>query len=87
MRVVINQQALKKATYQMEKTMSTIKIDDIEYDLDSLSKEANEQLKSIQFVDQELARLQAQSAVLQTARGTYANALQAALPKDKKPKN
>ena len=67
--------------------MSTIKIDDIEYDLDSLSAEANEQLQNLQFVDQELARLQAQSAVLQTARATYANALKAALPEGKKPAN
>jgi len=60
--------------------MKTIKIDDIEYDLDSLSAEANEQLQNLQFVDQELARLQAKSAVLQTARSTYASALKAALP-------
>jgi|TARA_R110001592_G_scaffold229052_1_gene485670 hypothetical protein len=66
--------------------MTTIKIDDTEYDLDSLSAEANEQLQSLQFVDQELARLQAKAAVLQTARNTYANALQAALPETKKPK-
>ena len=66
--------------------MSTIKIDDIEYELDSLSKEAKEQLQNLQFVDQELARLQANSAVLQTARATYANALKEALPKGKKPK-
>ncbi len=66
--------------------MSTIKIDDIEYNVDSLSAEANSQLQNLQFVDQELARLQAQAAVLQTARATYASALKAALPKEKKPK-
>lgn len=63
-----------------EKTMDTVKIDDVEYDLDSLSEEANTQLKNLQFVDQEIARLQAKAAVLQTARGTYASALKAALP-------
>lgn len=42
-----------------ERTMRTFKIDDKEYDLDSLSAEAKAQLQSIQFVDQELARLQA----------------------------
>lgn len=70
--------------------MSTIKIDDIDYDLDSLSAQANEQLQNLQFVDQELARLQAKTAVLQTARSSYANALKEALPKSadkKKPKN
>ena len=34
----------------------------------------------MQFCDQELARLQAQTAVLQTARLSYSKALQAALP-------
>ncbi|MDD5000051.1 MAG: DUF6447 family protein [Thiomonas arsenitoxydans] len=63
-----------------EKTMPTIKIDNIEYDLDSLSEDAKAQLQSIQFVDQELARLQAQVAAMQTARMAYANALKAALP-------
>lgn len=70
--------------------MSTIKIDDIEYDLDSLSAQAKEQLQNLQFVDQELARLQAKAAVLQTARSTYANMLKDALPKSagkKKPKS
>ena len=34
----------------------------------------------MQFCDQELARLQAQAAAIQTARIAYAKALQAALP-------
>jgi hypothetical protein len=60
--------------------MTTIKIDTVEYDTDKLSDEAKAQLVSLQFCDQELARLQAQSAALQTARMAYAKALQAALP-------
>jgi len=60
--------------------MPTITIDNKNYDLDSLSNDAKAQLASIQFVDQELARLQAQAAALQTARMAYAKALQAALP-------
>ena len=62
--------------------MTTITIDDIAYDLDTLSADAKAQLLSIQFVDQELARLQAQSAALQTARIAYAKALSEALPKN-----
>lgn len=62
------------------KTMTTIKIDNIDYDLDSLSDDAKAQLQSIQFVDQELARLQAQVAAMQTARNAYVTALKAALP-------
>ena len=48
--------------------MTIIKIDDKDYDTDSLSDEAKAQLQSLNFVDQELARLQAQVAILQTAR-------------------
>ena len=60
--------------------MPTIKIDNQDYDLDTLSTEARTQLQSLQFVDAELARLQAQAAVLQTARMAYAKALNEALP-------
>jgi hypothetical protein len=60
--------------------MPTINIDNIDYDTDKLSDEAKAQLASIQFCDQELARLQAQAAAYQTARMAYDKALQAALP-------
>ncbi len=60
--------------------MPKITIDNHEYDLDSLSDEARAQLQSLQFVNAELARLQAQAAVLQTARIAYSQALQKALP-------
>lgn len=60
--------------------MPHIKIDNKEYDLDTLSDESKAQLASLQFVEQELARLQSQAAVLQTARVSYAKALQASLP-------
>jgi len=60
--------------------MTTITIDNKNYELDSLSNDAKAQLASLQFCDQELARLQAQAAALQTARNAYAKALQAALP-------
>ena len=61
--------------------MTTITIDNVAYDLDTLSADAKAQLLSIQFVDQELARLQAKAAALQTARIAYAKALGEALPK------
>jgi len=60
--------------------MATIKIDNIDYDIDTLSNEAKAQLVSLQFCDQELQRLQAQAAALQTARKAYAKALQETLP-------
>lgn len=63
--------------------MPSITIDNKDYDLDALSDDAKAQLASIQFVDQELARLQAKSAAMQTARAAYARALGELLPKDK----
>ncbi len=60
--------------------MPLIKIDNQEYELDSLSDACKAQLGSIQMVDQELARLNALAAALQTARSAYARALQSALP-------
>ena len=60
--------------------MTTITIDNIEYDSDKLSDDAKAQLISLQFCDQELARLQDQAAAYQTARMAYAKALQSALP-------
>lgn len=55
--------------------MSLIKIDGIDYDVDLLSNEAKNHLASIQFVDGEIARLQAMVAALQTARIAYSNEL------------
>lgn len=55
--------------------MTTIIIDDKEYDYEKLSKEAKAQLASMQFCDQEIQRLQAQTAITQTARLSYKKAL------------
>jgi hypothetical protein len=60
--------------------MTTLKIDNKEYDLDTLSDECKAQLASIQFVEQELVRLQAQAGALQTAKNAYLQALKASLP-------
>ena len=54
-------------------------LDDKDYELDGLSDEAKSQLANIQFVDAELQKLNAQTAVLQTARMAYAKALNEAL--------
>ena len=59
--------------------MPIIKIDENDYELDTLADEAKAQLVNIQFVDAELQRLNAQTAVLQTARMAYAKALNEAL--------
>ena len=60
--------------------MPTITIDDLEYDLDTLSDAAKAQLGSLQAVDRRIAALQEELAIHQTARNAYANALKALLP-------
>ena len=60
--------------------MTTIKIDDIEYDTDKFSDDAKAQLVSLQLCEQELARLEVQAAAIHTARIAYAKALNDALP-------
>ena len=59
--------------------MPSIKIDDKEYDVEDLSQEARNQLQAVQFVDQELVRMQLRIAAMQTARNAYARALAAEL--------
>ncbi len=55
--------------------MAILNINDKSYDIDKLSAEAIAQVQSLQFVDAELARLNATMAVFQTARIGYINAL------------
>jgi len=59
--------------------MPLIKIEKKGYKLDHLFEEAKAQLASIQFVDAELQRMNAQTAVLQTARNAESTALNEAL--------
>lgn len=64
----------------VEQAGQTITIDGKEYALDALSEAAKAQLTNLRVVDQEIARLQQQQAIAQTARNAYANALKAELP-------
>jgi hypothetical protein len=65
--------------------MATITIDGKEYDVETLSDETKAQLGSLQYVDSELIRLQAQAAALQTARIAYGRALKQTLEEGKAP--
>jgi uncharacterized protein (DUF3084 family) len=60
--------------------MPTIKIDNKDYELDSLSEEAKAQLQMLRMVDQKIAELQRDMAIAQTARNAYSKALNEALP-------
>lgn len=55
--------------------MANLVINGKNYDLDLLSDEAKAQVVSLQFVDAELMRLNANIAVFQTAKSGYLNAL------------
>lgn len=57
-----------------------VNIDGTEYDLDSLSDGAKNQLVNLQLVDQKITVLQQDLAIMQTARNAYANALVGDLP-------
>jgi hypothetical protein len=59
-----------------------VTIDDKEYLISDLSDEAKAELGSMNVVDQKIANLQQEVAIMQTARNAYAQALAAALPKD-----
>lgn len=62
--------------------MATLTIDGREYETEQLSEAAKAQVTNIQLVDQKLAQLQQEQAIMQTARNAYVQALQAELPKE-----
>ena len=62
--------------------MATLTIDGKEYDTEQLSDAAKAQVTNVQIVDQRIAQLRQELAIMQTARNAYANALQAELPKE-----
>ena len=60
--------------------MPSVKINDKEYDFDSLSDDAKKNLASLQFVQNELKRLEGKIAVYKTSEAAYARALNGFLP-------
>jgi uncharacterized small protein (DUF1192 family) len=59
-----------------------VTIDEKEYLISDLSDQAKAELGSMNVVDQKIANLQQEIAIMQTARNAYARELAAALPKD-----
>ena len=55
--------------------MAKVKINEKEYEFDSLSDTAKNNLVSLRFVQDELKRLNAQLAVYKTAEAAYSKAL------------
>lgn len=60
---------------------NTIKIDGKDFEVDALSDNAKQQLANVRAADREIARLQTQLALAQTARNAYANAAKSELEK------
>ena len=58
-----------------------ITIDNKEYDPNSLSTEAKQQLEMLVATDNKIRELQRDLAISQTARNAYAKVLEALLPK------
>ncbi|MDD2760781.1 MAG: DUF6447 family protein [Methylomonas sp.] len=63
--------------------MAKITINNIAYDADNMSDQAKQQLNMLQITEAEIARLEAQLAIAQTAKIAYARALEKALPVSK----
>ena len=60
---------------------NTISIDGVQYKLNDLSDVAKAQITYLRVTEQEIARLQMQLAITQTAKVAYARALKGELPK------
>ena len=59
----------------------TVTIDGTEYNVADLSENARNQVVNLRVTDAEIAKLNQQLAIYQTARTAYARALSEALPK------
>jgi hypothetical protein len=60
--------------------MNLITIDEIPYEIDTLSNAARQQLANVQVTDAEIQRLKSLLAIAATARAAYAAALKGELP-------
>lgn len=66
---------------QSEDHMATIHIDGEDYETENLSENALAQVNNVQIVDQKIAQLQQDLAIMQTARTAFIQSLKADLPK------
>jgi hypothetical protein len=59
--------------------MPKITIDGLEYNTEDLTDNGKAQLASLQFLEEQMKKIQAEIAVYQTARNAYATALKSEL--------
>jgi hypothetical protein len=61
--------------------MATVKINDKEYDLDTLAPETRAELEMLVATENKIRELQRDLVIAQTARNAFAASLQSKLPK------
>ena len=59
--------------------MAKVSIDGVAYDTDTMSQECRQQLEMLVMTEQKIRQMQAEIAMLQTARQAYATALKGSL--------
>jgi hypothetical protein len=59
--------------------MAKVTIDGVDYDTDTMSQESRQQLEMLMMTEQRIRQMQAELAMMQTARQAYAAALKASL--------
>jgi len=59
--------------------VAKVTIDGVDYDTDTMSQESRQQLEMLVMTEQKIRQLQAEVAMMQTARQAYAAALKASL--------
>ena len=59
--------------------MAKVTIDGVNFDTDTMSQESRQQLEMLMMTEQKIRQLQAEVAMMQTARQAYAGALKASL--------
>lgn len=64
--------------------MAKIKIDDVEYETDSLPTEAKDQIANLRYTEDLTRRISAEIAVYRTAHNAYLRELRAEVQKPKK---
>ena len=59
--------------------MAKVTIDGVDYDTDTMSQDSRQKLEMLMMTEQKIRQLQAEVAMMQTARQAYAAALKASL--------
>ena len=62
--------------------MAKVTIEGKDYEMDTLSPEAQTQVRNVAYCDTRIREIQAEMAMVRTARAAYLNSLMKSLPKD-----